>query len=151
LWDPTGDATMPCFSYGGSNDPCSLNIKNDVDDDGIYKDPSLCLGDTFYLWDEPDTQGLSYAWAGKTWLEYSQRYAKELNQMKSRGTKITSPLVKAGGSGVIQSNMQTFLSACGPACTNPDDPAYIDVIAINAFCGPWNFPSPGCRGGANFI
>jgi len=85
---------MHCFAYGGSSDPCSLNNHNDVND-GLDKDPSLCLGDTFYLWDEPDTQGHDYTWAGEKWLLYSQRFAYELEHMKSRGTKVTSPLVRA--------------------------------------------------------
>ncbi len=149
LWDPTQDSTMHCFSYGGSNDPCHLNNNNDAND-GIFKDPSLCVGDTLYLWDEPDTQGRDYSWAGQAWYQYSLRFAQELSQMKSHGTKVTSPLLKAGGSGVIQSNMRAFFDACGPSCSDPMDPAYIDVIAINAFCGPWNGEA-GCRGGARYI
>ena len=149
LWGPTQDSTMHCFSYGGSNDPCHLNNNNDAND-GIFKDPSLCVGDTLYLWDEPDTQGRSYTWAGQAWYQYSLRFAQELSQMRSRGTKVTSPLLKAGGSGVIQSNMRAFFDACGPSCSDPMDTAYIDVIAINAFCGPWNGEA-GCRGGARYI
>ena len=49
LWDPTGDGSMFCFAYGGSADPCHLNNNNDIQD-GLFKDPSLCSGDTFYLW-----------------------------------------------------------------------------------------------------
>jgi len=153
LWEPTDDTTMHCLAYGGSSDPCSLNNHNDVND-GLDKDPSLCLGDTFYLWDEPDTQGHDYTWAGEKWLLYSQRFAYELEHMKSRGTKVTSPLVRAGDSGVIKSNIQAFFDACGSACSDQSDPAYIDVIAINGFCGPWNFEgvgSTGCRGGAEFL
>ena len=56
LWTPTGDAGMPCYAYGGTDDPCALNNNNDAND-GLDKDPSLCVnGDTFFLWDEPDTQ-----------------------------------------------------------------------------------------------
>jgi len=149
LWSPTGDSTMHCFAYGGTSDPCHLNNNNDQDD-GIFKDPSLCLSDTFYLWDEPDTQGRDYSWAGSTWLDYSKRFAQELEQLRSRGAKVTGPLLKAGSSGAIQQNMQTFFDACGTACFDPADPAYIDIIAINGFCGPWNGPA-GCRGGAKFI
>lgn len=149
LWDPTTDRSMHCFAYGGSSDPCHLNNNNDSFD-GIYKDPSACLDDTFYLWDEPDTQGRDYSWAGTTWLEYSKRFSQEIEQMKSRGTKVTGPLLKAGTAGVIEQNMRTFFNACGPACSDPTDPAYIDVVAINGFCGPWN-KDAGCRGGAKFI
>jgi len=150
LWGPTGDNTMHCFAYGGRGDPCHLNNNNDLFD-GIFKDPSQCLGNTFYLWDEPDTQGRDYSWAGSTWLDYSRRFAQELEQFRAFGGKITGPLLKAGNSGVIKENMQTFFDACGMACFDPTDPAYIDIIAINGFCGPWNEAAGGCRSGAKFI
>ena len=150
LWDPTGDNTMHCFAYGGIGDPCHLNNNNDIND-GRNKDPSNCLGDTFYLWDEPDTQGKSYDWAGRTWLEYSRQFANEINEMRrSSGTKITSPMLKAGGSGTLYRNLNDFFNACGSPCYDKNDPAYIDIIAINAFCGDFNGPA-GCRGGAAFI
>jgi hypothetical protein len=149
LWNPTDDSSMYCFAYGGTDDPCHLNNNNDPDD-GIFKDPSVCLDETFYLWDEPDTQRKSYAWAGRTWLQYSQRYSNELKEMRSRGTKVTSPMLKAGGPGVLRRNLDDFFSACGSACLDRNDPAYIDVIAINAFCGDFNGPT-GCFGGASFI
>merc|ERR1712085_98671 len=69
LWGPVDDSSQHCFSYGAIGDPCHLNNNND-ENDGIFKDPSLCLTDTFYLWDEPDTQGHDYSWAGSTWLDY---------------------------------------------------------------------------------
>merc|ERR1712224_535236 len=108
------------------------------------KDPSACNGDTFYLWDEPDTQGRSYSWAGREWLEYSRRFSQQLQEFRARGGKITSPLIKAGGSGVIAGNLQQFFNACGAPCSDPSNQAYIDVIAINAFCGVFN-GSAGCR------
>jgi hypothetical protein len=70
--------------------------------------------------------------------------------MKARGTKVTSPMLQAGGPGVLRQNLQEFFDACGPACFDLEDPAYIDIIAINAFCGDFNGPA-GCRGGAAFI
>jgi hypothetical protein len=149
LWDPTGDSTMHCFAYGGLGDPCHLSNTNDSND-GLDKDPLNCKGDTFYLWDEPDTQGKTYDWAGKAWYVYSRKFETELRQLRTSGIKITSPLLKAGGEGVLGNNLDEFLNACGDACTNKDDPAYIDVIAVNAFCGDFNGPS-GCRGGAAFI
>jgi hypothetical protein len=149
LWNPTGDSTMFCFAYGGSGDPCHLNNNNDPND-GRFKDPSACSGDTFYLWDEPDTQGKSYTWAGSTWLEYSRRFPQELQDLRARGTKITSPMLKAGGPGVLEENIQAFYKACGTPCSDPSDQAYIDVVAINGFCGDFNGPA-GCRGGASFI
>jgi hypothetical protein len=126
-----------------------LNNNNDPSD-GIFKDPSLCSGDTFYLWDEPDTQGRDYSWAGTTWLKYSKTFSQQLKNMRSRGTKVTGPLLKAGNSGVIKQHMQKFFDACGQACFDKANPAYIDVIAINGFCGPWN-GAAGCSGGASFI
>lgn len=149
LWNPTGDTTMHCFAYGGRGDPCHLNNNNDPDD-GRNKSPSSCFGDTFYLWDEPDTQGKSYRWAGQTWLEYSRRFSNELRALKAQGTKITSPMLTSGSEGTITRNLGEFLSSCGPACTDRSDPAYIDVIAVNSFCGDFNGPT-GCRGGASFI
>jgi hypothetical protein len=141
---------MPCFAYGGSGDPCHLSNNNDPFD-GQFKDPSRCKSsDTFYLWDEPDTQGRSYDWAGRTWLEYSKRFANELREMRNRGVKVTGPLLKAGSSGILLGNMRSFYDSCGPACFDESDPAYIDVLAINGFCGPFNGPA-GCRGGASFI
>lgn len=150
LWDPTGDATMHCYAYGGPGDPCAVHNNNDVDS-GVNKNPSHCDGDTFYLWDEPDTQHKTYNWAGAAWLAYSRQFAEELRSMRSSGTKVTGPLLRAGDSGVFVSNMQEFFDACGPACVDPSDPAYIDVIAVNAFCGPWNDKDGGCRAGAAFI
>ena len=149
LWNPTGDSTMYCFAYGGSGDPCHLSNTNDPND-GRFKDPSACFGDTLYLWDEPDTQGENYDWAGTTWLDYSRRFSNELRTMRARGTKVTSPMLKAGGPGVLTKNLDDFFNSCGSACTDPSDPAYIGVIAINAFCGDFNGPA-GCRGGAAFI
>ena len=98
---------MYCFAYGGTDDPCHLNNNNDPDD-GIFKDPLVCLDETLYLWDERDTQSKSYAWAGRTWLEYSQRYSNELRGMRSKGTKVTSSMLKAGGPGVLQQNLNDF-------------------------------------------
>merc|ERR1711966_57447 len=66
-----------------------------------------------YLWDEPDTQGRDYYWAGSTWLDYSKRFSTELRQLRSRGAKVTGPLLKAGASGLLKQNMQSFFDACG--------------------------------------
>merc|ERR1712071_338396 len=108
----------------------------------------------FYMWDEPDTQGrdlnlpwMNYQWAGQEWLAYSQQFRTQLLQMRSRGTgtKVTSPLFKAGGAGVLEQEMRIFMDACGNACLDPNDSAYIDVLAINAFCGPWNVGASGCH------
>jgi hypothetical protein len=72
--------------------------------------------------------------------------------MRARGVKFTSPLFTAGDSGVIAKNVQSFFNACGSACSDVSSPAYIDVIAVNAFAGPWNQPgADGCRDGAAFI
>jgi len=150
LWDPTGDSSMYCFAYGGSGDPCHLSNNNDPND-GLYKNPAMCSGDTLYLWDEPDTQGRSYNWSGREWLEYSRRFSNELKEIRStRGFKVTSPMLKAGGPGALLSNLKAFYDACGAPCSDKNDPAYIDVIAINGFCGDFNGPA-GCRGGAAFI
>jgi len=46
--------------------------------------------------------------------------------------------------------MDSFFDACGSACSEPSNAAYIDIIAVNGFCGPWN-GAAGCRGGAKFL
>jgi len=47
---------MSCFAYGGPHDPCALDMQNDINN-GMDKNPAKCEYDTFFLWDEPDTQG----------------------------------------------------------------------------------------------
>lgn len=72
--------------------------------------------------------------------------------MRARGTKFTSPLIKAGGSGVIASNLAKFFNACGSACRDVKSPSYIDVVAVNAFAGNWNRAGlDGCLDAATFI
>lgn len=149
LWNPTGDSSFACFAYGGPGDSCHLNNQNDPND-GLDKDPSMCEGDTFYLWDEPDTQGRSYSWAGSSWASYAATHSSQLQSIRST-TRVTSPLIRAGDSGTIRAAVDEFFHACGPSCRDPASPAYIDVIAVNAFCGPWNSAPLYCRGGANFI
>eukprot|EP00537_Pseudo-nitzschia_pungens_P005290 CAMPEP_0172377084 /NCGR_PEP_ID=MMETSP1060-20121228/68720_1 /TAXON_ID=37318 /ORGANISM="Pseudo-nitzschia pungens, Strain cf. cingulata" /LENGTH=451 /DNA_ID=CAMNT_0013104755 /DNA_START=142 /DNA_END=1497 /DNA_ORIENTATION=+ len=138
LWDPTGDATMHCFASGGSwwenGNPCHLSNNSDRID-GRFNDPSACLGDTFYLWQEPDRNGRSYHWAGQAWLEYTIRFRDELLELKANGTKITSPTLKAGTSGEMIESLKDFYESCGFACFDENDPAHVDVIAIDAMCG----------------
>jgi hypothetical protein len=151
LWNPTGDTSQHCFAYGGPSDPCAIHNNNDVGD-GLFKNPSACAGDTFYLWDEPDTQGKDYAWAGIEWANYATRFANEIKVLRARGVKFTSPLLRAGSSGAIITYLNTFYTACGPSCHDPQSPAYININAINAFVGSWNDPGiDGCRDGAKFI
>ena len=151
LWNPTGDKTQHCYAYGGPSDPCALHNNNDAND-GLLKNPSACTDNTFYLWDEPDTQGKNYTWAGTEWAKYASRFATEIQTLRARGVQFTSPLLRAGGEGVIASNLNTFYSACGPACHDPKSPAYININAINAFVGPWNAPGiDGCRDAANYV
>jgi len=124
---------MSCFAYGGPSDPCSLNCNNDAQQ-GMNKDPSLCMGPEFFLWDEPDTQGFSYSWAGSTWMQYSQKYASQLAQLRARGTQIIAPAVKNDKPGV---NIDAFMNAC-PSCLTPGSPSKIDGFASNVFVGSWN-------------
>jgi hypothetical protein len=120
--------------------------------DGLFKNPSACLGDTFYLWDEPDTQGKNYTWAGIEWVMYAERFRSEIQSLRARGVQLTSPLIRAGDAGVIASHLNTFYRACGPVCHDINSPAYIHINAVNAFVGPWNAPGiDGCRDAANFI
>ena len=151
LWNPTGDPTQHCYAYGGVSDPCALHNNNDIGD-GVLKNPSACTGNTFYLWDEPDTQGKNYTWAGIEWAKYATRFANEIQTLRARGVQFTSPLLKAGSEGAIVTHLNTFYAACGSACHDPQSPAYININAINAFAGPWNSPGiQGCRDGAAFV
>ncbi|KAL3919414.1 MAG: hypothetical protein SGPRY_005643 [Prymnesium sp.] len=149
LWDAVG-SRMPCYAYGGPTDACALTITNDIDA-GIDKDPSACNGDTFFLWDEPGTQGKSYEWAAATWLTYSARFATQLSALRNRGVRVTTPLVRADNP---RANLQTFWTSCGAPCSDTSSPAYIDIVAANPFCGSWNQPVgtvQSCRNGANFV
>jgi len=158
LWEPASNPLMHCYAYGGNDDPCALHNNNDLDD-GLSKDPSNCregMSDTFYLWDEPDTQGKSYSWAGTQWAAYAIRYKNQIKEMRQRGIKFTTPMIIAGGPGAIKERAGEFYRACGDECRDPNSPAYIDIIAVNAFCGPWNINDPsdteqGCRNGASFV
>jgi hypothetical protein len=58
LWNPTQDRNMHCYAYGGLSDPCALHNNNDIDD-GLFKSPSKCDRDTFYLWDEVSSYSLN--------------------------------------------------------------------------------------------
>ena len=58
--------------------------------------------------------------------------------MRAAGTRVTSPLMRSGDADVIPNNVRAFFEACGAPCVDPTSPAYIDIIAINSFCGPWN-------------
>jgi len=141
---------MHCYAYGGPRDPCALHNNNDIDN-GVDKDPSQCPGDTFYLWDEPDTQGYGYEWAGATWYAYATRWREAIASLRMRGVRITTPLVKADDPAGY---LRTFFQSCGPACSDRNSPAYIDVLGVNAFCGSWNAPvgtADGCRGGAAYV
>eukprot|EP00536_Pseudo-nitzschia_multiseries_P007855 jgi/Psemu1/196558/e_gw1.189.22.1 len=149
LWDPTDDPTMHCFAFGGSGNPCHLDNNNNPDDD-LFKDPSACSGDTFFLWKEPERNGRSYDWAGKAWLEYSQRFPDELRELRARGTKIASPTLKAGAPGEINVCLRDFFTSCGSACIDKNNPAHVDVIAIDAFCGGFS-ETFGCRDEAALI
>lgn len=151
LWDQTGDRSQPCYAYGGADDPCALTITND-EGDGLDKDPSRCTtGDTFFLWDEPDTQGKSYSWAATAWLGYANANAVNLTALRARGVRVTTPLLKADRAADY---LDEFWSTCGEPCSDPTSPAYIDIVAVNPFCGAWNDPvgtAAGCRNGAEFI
>jgi len=135
LWDPTSDASMPCYSYGGPNDPCALTNTNDAND-GLDKDPSGCTsGDTFFLWDEPDTQGRSYAWAATAWLGYAQAHASQLATLRQRGVRVTTPLLKADAPGEY---LDEFWRVCGEAspASSPARARNLPVVDRSLFSAP---------------
>jgi len=131
---------MECFSYGGVTDPCSLNNNNDPND-GLDKNPLECNAEHFFLWDEPDTQGRSYGWAGAVWKNYCSRWSSQIAEFKARGGKVVGPAVK---NDKYVANMHEFFGACGSACTQ-EGPCKIDEAAANVFVGSWN--NGNLRGG----
>jgi len=65
--------------------------------------------------------------------------------------RVTTPLLKADAPGEY---LDEFWRVCGEACSDPSSPAYIDIVAVNPFCGAWNLPvgtAEGCRGGAAYV
>ena len=101
---------------------------------------------------QPNTQNKDYTWAGIEWAAYATQFTPEIMVLRARGVKFTSPLLHAGGSGVIQANLDQFYAACGAGCNDPANPAYINVNAVNAFVGPWNRAGiDGCRDAAIFV
>ncbi|KAL1511726.1 hypothetical protein AB1Y20_005014 [Prymnesium parvum] len=152
LWVPTGtsNASMACYAYGGPSDPCALTVTNDADA-GRTKDPSGCAADTFFLWDEPETQGETYEWAASRWLVYAASFAAQIGALRARGVRFTTPMLKADNA---SGRLLRFWSACGAPCSNESSPAYIDIVAVNPFCGVWNLPvgtAAACRNGAAFV
>jgi len=145
VWAPTHDKSRHCIKYGGH---CTLNCYAPEHDTG--KNPEEChtQSKTFYLWDEPDTNchmPEPYKWAGKTWLAYSKRWAAEIKRMRAQGYKFTTPMVKGDH---IKDNLNAFYAGCGAPCSDKNDAAYININAINCFCGTWN--NGDCRAGAEF-
>jgi len=128
---------MPCFSYGGPTDPCTLNCNND-NNCGLGKDPSACRQDTFYLWDEPQTQHKTNQWAATAWMQYADRWSDELQTARDRGMKITTPFFTGGD---VMSQFATFFGSYCESCSNPGSKYYLDVIAFNAWIGSWGSQS----------
>jgi hypothetical protein len=72
--------------------------------------------------------------------------------MRTSGTQVTSPLLRAGEPGLIAARLKAFYAACGQGCNDPASPAYIHINAVNAFAGPWNRAGlEGCRDAASYI
>merc|ERR1719491_1390214 len=56
----------------------------------------------------------------------------------------------------LAQHVNEFFRACGPSCSDPNSPAYIDIIAVNAVCRPSDTVNPenprqGCRNAANYF
>lgn len=148
LFNPTGNNQMHCYAYGGPNDPCALHQNNDVNN-GLDKDPIKCNGDTFFLWDEPDTQGKSYEWAANNWIKFVERHRDSIISAKTNGVKFTTPLFKTDNINVDIRKFFNELTKIDNTSQNINSPTYIDIIAINVFCGSWN--NNNCRGGIEYI
>jgi len=145
-----------CMGYGGTHPPswngltpedrdmCTLNINNDCShwyqdtmgawqcarDYGLSKSPDDCGGRYLFLWDEPMTQGLSAEWAADQWKTHVDKWTPEMAALRNRGTRVTSPLFTDNG-GAAQDKLQRFFAHCGPACSDPASPYYVDVLATN--------------------
>jgi len=132
------------MGYGGSADPCTLSITNDVDA-GHNKDPSMCNNGVLILWDEPYTQadrGQGDSWRSpqtqaSQWKSYVDRWSSQLAAKRAGGMMVTTPMF-TNGQPSVQDKMNAFFDACGPDCSSPDSPYYIDVLIWNAFTGPYN-------------
>ena len=149
LFTPTnqekGKENMHCYGYGGPNDPCAIHQNNDKPDDGMSKDPSKCTGDTFYLWDEPDTQGQDYEWAATQWKAYVDKWSDQVATFRKNGGHFTTPLLRAPD---LAKNAKTFLDTCGTGCTDPSSKYYIGIIAVNVFATGTS--EDDCKGGAQW-
>jgi len=145
-----------CMGYGGTHpqtwdgltaedrDMCTLNINNDCShwyqdlagawqcaaDYGLSKNPAECDGHYFFLWDEPMTQGLSAEWAADQWKAHVNTWTAEIETLRTRGTRVTSPLFTDHG-GAAQDKLLSFFARCGPECSNPASPYYVDLVATN--------------------
>jgi hypothetical protein len=149
LWSPTQDESMFCFAFGGPGDPCHLNIVHDGVNEGRFKDPSACrlgirpdgdywsYGDVLYLWDDPSSYGFSFQWAANAWLAYSTtRWVDEMTLLRSRGLKVSTPLVTFENEAQVVSQLSEFFDACGSLCDDAESSAYVDILAVNVFCDP---------------
>merc|ERR1712029_420981 len=76
--------------------------------------------------------------------------------MRRNGIKFSSPIFTAGLQGILAQHVNEFFRACGPGCTDPNSPAYINIIAVLASCRPSDTidpanPTQGCRNAAAFV
>lgn len=139
-------------------DPCTLDITND-ENYGIDKDPSLCLQDTFFLWDEPDTQcdrghgSCGDDWASRQWKAYVDKWETQLQISRARGMKVTTPLMRSGELGQLLRRFKDFFTHC-PECNQQGSKYYVDVLAFNAFAvntQPGQAPGPPIDDQLNYI
>lgn len=144
-----------CMGYGGTHpqtwngqtdanrDMCSLNINNDCEawvpcptgwccqqNYGISKDPRDCHGRYFFLWDEPQTQGKNARWAAQQWKRHVDAWDSEMQELRSRGTMVTSPLF-TDHQGPAKTKFEEFFSECGSGCSTPGHKYYIDKLLTN--------------------
>jgi hypothetical protein len=130
-------AGMACMGYGGTGDPCTLSITNDLNF-GMGKDPALCNQDVFFLWDEPDTMcdpgydSCGADWASLKWKDYVDTWGPSLKARRAQGMKITTPLMRSGSVDAVLRRFSNFYSSCAE-CSQPDSKYYVDVNAFNAF------------------
>jgi len=138
-----------CFFNGRRGEPCVLDYGNDRNPRWMDKDPSACMGDTFYLWDEPwtdkdemnpiqSTEQGCWSQAGRDWAAYVEKWSSQLKTARERGMKVTTP---QGKWGPMDRYLGDFFQACndaGGGCDDPTSEGYMDIVGINTFCGDWN-------------
>merc|ERR1712070_1215405 len=72
----------------------------------------------------------SAEWAADQWKEHVDAWSPQIQALRARGTRITTPLFTDHG-GPATDKFQQFFDRCGDVCSDPHSNYYIDVLATN--------------------